>query len=126
MGPSALGHAPSRESEHLDFVFYKRTAVLLKKEKQNKQQQQSSAYTSLYYDPTTDRKSTEPSPLRSSQTVSVCERLSAFKHPAQDHLDAASRADSFDPAVGPLPLDVLRLIFGASLAGADLLVMPGG
>ena len=62
--------------------------------------------------------------VASSSCPSVCQRLPPFQHPAQDDLDASLGTQSLDPSVGPLSLDVLRLVLRASLPGADLLILP--
>lgn len=52
------------------------------------------------------------------------EGLSSFEHSAQDYFDPTWSANSFDPPMGPLSFDVLRLIFCPTFDCADLLVVP--
>ena len=56
--------------------------------------------------------------------ISVRERFSSLQHAAQNDLDPSSGTESFEPAMGPDPFDVLRLVLCASLLRPHLLVVP--
>lgn len=56
--------------------------------------------------------------------VSMREGLPSFEHSAQDNFDPARTANSFDPPMGPLSFDVLRLIFCPTFDCAHLLIVP--
>ena len=54
----------------------------------------------------------------------MAQGLPSLQHATEEDFDPAAAAESFDPPVGPLSLDVLRLVLCAAFFGPHLLVLP--